>query len=39
MVYKMIFELKGIDAEIFLYNLDRELSLDEIKEVRKWANV
>jgi len=35
----MTFELKGIDAEIFLYNLDQELSLDEIKEVRKWANV
>lgn len=30
-------ELKGIDAEIFMYNLNRELTEEEIKAVRDWA--
>lgn len=30
-------ELTGIDADIFIENLDRELTDDEISEVRKWA--
>lgn len=29
--------LEGIDAEIFNENLDRELTEEEIKDVRKWA--
>ena len=30
-------ELKGIDAEIFLENLEREITEEEIKAVRAWA--
>lgn len=30
-------ELKGVDAEVFLKNLDRELTEEEIREVRAWA--
>ena len=29
--------LRGIDAEIFLENIDKELTEDEIKDVREWA--
>ena len=30
-------ELKGMDAEIFLKNLDRDITVEEIKAVRAWA--
>ncbi len=30
-------KLKGIDAEIFLKNLEREITEEEIKAVRNWA--
>lgn len=30
-------ELKGIDAEIFLKNLDRELTEEEIRTTKEWA--
>lgn len=30
-------ELKGIDAEMFLKNLDRELTDEEIRATREWA--
>lgn len=30
-------ELAGIDADIFIENLDRELTDDEISRVREWA--
>ncbi len=33
----MCIRLKGIDAEIFLENLNREPTQEEIDEVRKWA--
>lgn len=29
--------LKGIDVEIFNENLNREITEEEIKSVRKWA--
>jgi len=29
--------LEGIDIEIFNENLNRELTQDEIKSIRKWA--
>ncbi len=29
--------LKGIDIEIFHESLDRELTAEEVIEVRKWA--
>lgn len=33
----MCIKLKGIDAEIFEKNLNRELTEEEIREIRKWA--
>lgn len=30
-------KLKGIDAEIFLKNLERDITEEEIKAVRNWA--
>ncbi len=30
-------KLKGIDAEIFLKNLNRELTEEEIRDTREWA--
>lgn len=33
----MSIELKGLDAEIFMKNLNRELSQDEIDKIREWA--
>lgn len=33
----MTVELKGIDADIFLENLNREMPHDEIQQVRKWS--
>ncbi len=30
-------KLKGIDAEIFLKNIEMDITEDEIKAVRKWA--
>lgn len=36
--FNYIPELKGVDAEIFLHALDEDISLDEIEEVREWAN-
>jgi len=35
----MCIKFKGRDAEIFLENLDRELTPEEIDEVRKWAGL
>lgn len=35
----MCIKLKGIDAEIFQKNLERELIQKEINEVRKWAGL
>ncbi len=35
----MCIELKGIDAEIFLKNLERKPTQEEINEVRKWAGL
>ena len=32
-----MYELTGIGADIFIENLDRELTDDEISEIRKWA--
>lgn len=34
-----MYELKGIDADIFSENLNRELTEDERHEVRVWAGV
>ena len=36
-IVEYIPELKGIDAEIFLENIDRDLTPEEIKDVRTWA--
>ena len=36
-IVEYIPELKGIDAEIFLENIDKELSPEEIRDVREWA--
>jgi len=36
-IVEYIPELKGIDAEIFLKNLKKDITPDEIIEVRKWA--
>jgi len=36
-IVEYIPELKGIDVEIFQRNLNRKLSDEEIREVRKWA--
>jgi len=33
----MSIKLTGMDAEIFLKNLDRELTQEEINEIRAWA--
>jgi len=33
----MSVELKGMDAEIFLKNLDKEITEEEIRAVRAWA--
>lgn len=33
----MSIELKGRDAEIFLENLDKELTQEDINEIRAWA--
>ncbi len=30
-------KLRGIDAEIFLNNLERDITKEEIKAVRIWA--
>lgn len=30
-------ELKGVDIDIFLKNLDRELTDEEIRATRAWA--
>lgn len=38
-IVEYIPDLKGIDAEIFLENLDKEITQEEIKKVRKWALV
>ena len=32
-----MFELTGIDADIFLENLSKELTKDERREVREWV--
>lgn len=34
-----MYELTGIDAEIFIENLNRELTDSEIREVREWAEI
>lgn len=36
-IVEYIPELKDVDAEIFHKNLNRELTPEEIKDVRKWA--
>ena len=36
-IVEYIPELKGIDAEIFLTNLEREITSDEVENVRNWA--
>ncbi len=36
-IVEYIPELKGVDAEIFLYKLEEDISSDEIEEVREWA--
>ncbi len=36
-IVEYIPELKGIDAEIFHKNLNRKLTDEEIREIRKWA--
>lgn len=36
-IVEYIPKLKGIDAEIFLKNLERDITEDEIIAVRKWA--
>lgn len=36
-VVEYIPELKGMDLEIFIEHLDRNMTLEEIDEVRKWA--
>ena len=33
-----MYELTGIDAEVFIANLNRELTDSEIREVCEWAN-
>jgi precorrin-6B methylase 2 len=30
-------KLKGIDAEIFLHNLEKDITEEEIRAVRIWA--
>lgn len=35
----LMYELTGIDAEIFIENLNRELTDEERSEVRKWAGI
>ena len=30
-------ELKGMDYEIFIEQLDKDMTPDEVSEVRKWA--
>lgn len=32
-----MYELTGIDADIFVENLSRELTEEERREVREWA--
>ena len=36
-IIEYIPELKGIDLDIFRSNLSREITPEEIREVRKWA--
>jgi predicted transcriptional regulator len=36
-IVEYIPELKDVDAEIFHKNLNRELTQEEIIEIRKWA--
>lgn len=36
-IVEYIPELKDVDAEIFHKNLNRELTHEEIIEIRKWA--
>ncbi len=36
-IIEYIPELKGIDAEIFLNDLEQDITLDEIRDVRQWA--
>ncbi len=36
-IVEYIPELKGIDAEIFLNDLEQDITLDEIRDVRQWA--
>ena len=36
-IVEYIPELKGIDLDIFHSNLSREITPEEIREVRKWA--
>lgn len=35
--FNYIPDLKGIDIEIFEENLNRDLTPEEIREVRKWC--
>jgi len=36
-IQEYIPDLIGMDAEVFHENLDRELTHDEITEIRRWA--
>ncbi len=36
--FNYIPELKGVDVDIFIHELKEDISLDEIEEVREWAN-
>lgn len=36
-IIEYIPELEGIDAEIFLNDLEQDITLNEIRDVRQWA--